>query len=214
MTERNQTTGIDQAALLVALLVFSWQIVQLPGAWLPINSFIGLVLLLLIGAYSQPTSHRKLGQIWPSSHLARKIFHGRRRQTHQAYREGQEDQLGVAGPGRFTRFTRSITTKLGQIRLQIAAVAVGASIAICLILAWPLQEAIVHPIAALAHLKTDGADLGVYTTNVVFPVILVLAVPLSYCNIKEKVDGDSTTSSERDAVSVGPSKSNSRARPP
>jgi hypothetical protein len=128
MTERNQTTGIDQAALLVALLVFSWQIVQLPGAWLPINSFIGLVLLLLIGAYSQPTSHRKLGQIWPSSHLARKIFHGRRRQTHQAYREGQEDQLGVAGPGRFTRFTRSITTKLGQIRLQIAAVAVGASI--------------------------------------------------------------------------------------
>ena len=99
MAEERRTKDIDQAALVLALLVAGWQIIDQSGAWEPINILVGLVLLLIISAYSYPTLDRKV------------------------------------------RY-RAIRRKDKLIYLQVAAVAVGISVAICLTLAWPAQQII------------------------------------------------------------------------
>jgi hypothetical protein len=64
MTEGRQTRDIDQAALILALLVAGWQIADQSGPWGVVNTPIGLVLLLVIGAYSNPTLDRKFLRIY------------------------------------------------------------------------------------------------------------------------------------------------------
>jgi hypothetical protein len=41
--------------------------------------------------------YRVLSSIWGSLSLARAVFYGKRGELHQAYREGQEDQLNALG---------------------------------------------------------------------------------------------------------------------
>lgn len=150
MAEERRTKDIDQAALVLALLVAGWQIIDQSGAWEPINIPVGLVLLLIISAYSYPTLDRKV------------------------------------------RY-RTIRRKDKLIYLQVAAVAVGISVAICLTLAWPAQQIIYLITTKLLDWQGVGGDnLGNYTTNVAFPVILAFAVPYSYRLIHHRLRADGT----------------------
>jgi hypothetical protein len=56
--------GIDQAALLVALLAVFFQVTNEPGPWSPINTAFGLILLLMIAAYAQPSLRRRVGPVY------------------------------------------------------------------------------------------------------------------------------------------------------
>jgi hypothetical protein len=123
--QRTQSSGTDQAALALTLLVAAWQTINQSGPWGPINIPLGLTLVLIISAYSRPTLDRKFKGIY----------------------------------------------------LQVAAVAVSSSFALCLALAWPSQETIVRFASASG---TNGDALGTYTTDFVFPVILALAGILLY----------------------------------
>ena len=131
MTETPRTRDIDQAALVLAFLVAGWQITDQSGPWGLINIPIGLVLLLIISAYSNPTLDRKFKGVY----------------------------------------------------LQVAAVAVGISFAICMILAFPAQALIYLITAKWWGWEVSGDQLGDYTTNIAFPIILLIAVPLIYRRI-------------------------------
>jgi hypothetical protein len=136
MTEGRQTRDIDQAALILALLVAGWQIADQSGPWGVVNTPIGLVLLLVIGAYSNPTLDRKFLRIY----------------------------------------------------LQVAAVAVGGSFAICMALAFPAQALIYLITVKWCGWQVSGDQLGDYTTNFAFPVILLFAVPFIYRRILWRIE--------------------------
>lgn len=59
-------------------------------------------------------------------------------------------------------------------RLQVLAVAVGAAVSLCLVLAWPTQQTIVYGLVVAADAGYSGDELGAYTTWFVFPVVLAL----------------------------------------
>lgn len=124
-----------------------WQITDQSGPWGLINIPIGLVLLLIISAYSNPALDREFKSIY----------------------------------------------------LQVAAVAVGISFAICMILAFPAQALIYLITAKWWGWEVGGDQLGDYTTNIAFPIILVIAVPLIYRWILGRVKTSEEKADARDS---------------
>lgn len=64
MGGEDRHTGIDQAALLAALLAVFFQLTGEPGPWSPVNTGLGLILLLIIASYAQPTRGRRWGPLY------------------------------------------------------------------------------------------------------------------------------------------------------
>ena len=64
--------------------------------------------------------------------------------------------------------------------MQGYGVAIGAALGFCLMVAWPAQETIVKGIARARGASLAGDDLGDYTTNFVFPVVLLFGSWLIY----------------------------------
>jgi hypothetical protein len=68
----------------------------------------------------------------------------------------------------------SLHRRVGPVYLQVLAVAVGAALGLCLLIAWPAQETVVKAIALARGASVAGDDLGDDTTNFVFPIVLLL----------------------------------------
>jgi hypothetical protein len=61
--ETSRPSGIDQAALLAALLTVFFQVTGEPGPWGPVNTVFGLILILFIAAYAEPSLTRRFARI-------------------------------------------------------------------------------------------------------------------------------------------------------
>jgi hypothetical protein len=61
--ETSRPSGIDQAALLAALLAVFFQVTGAPGPWGPVNTAFGLILALFIAAYAEPSLERRFARI-------------------------------------------------------------------------------------------------------------------------------------------------------
>jgi hypothetical protein len=60
------------------------------------------------------------------------------------------------------------------IEVVALAVAVGAAVSLCLVVAWPAQQTVVPSIARAVGGSLTGDDLGDYTMSFVFPIVLTI----------------------------------------